>query len=77
MMLYLLYAWYLVHASYSIFIENIIKFFNTEIHTSDGHDNELVTREPNMAAAFHHASDMHVFFPVTSSPTSDMHSFHH
>jgi hypothetical protein len=41
-------------------------FFNTEIHTSDRHDNGLVTRESNMDATFDHASDMHIFLSVTS-----------
>jgi hypothetical protein len=45
-----------------IFVETVIHFFfNPERHTSDRQDNGLVTRKPDMAAASHHASDMHFF----------------
>jgi hypothetical protein len=52
---------YIVPTCYCIFIENVINFVNIKIHTSDRHDNGLVTRGPNMDATFHHASDMHLF----------------
>jgi hypothetical protein len=51
---------YIVPTCYCMFVENEF-FFNIKIHTSDSHNNGLVTSEPNMDVAFHHASDMHFF----------------
>jgi hypothetical protein len=64
---------YLVPACYCMFVQNIINFFSTIIHTNDRQYNELVTREPNMNAVIYRASDMHFYLPVTSSPTTDRH----